>query len=49
MSKSGPTKTQVWMRNLSWLGGPEGMALVAMILAVPYIIVRLFELLRDKV
>ena len=45
---NGPTKKQKWLAELGWLGGPEGAALVAVVLAIPYIISRLIVLTRER-
>jgi hypothetical protein len=48
MSKSVPTKTQKWVRELSWFGGAEGAAFMAVLLAVPFTITRLAELIHNR-
>ena len=36
-----PTKKQKWVAALGWFGGPEGAALFAIVLAIPFLIKRL--------
>lgn len=40
------TKRQ-WLHELGWLGGPEGAAMFALILAIPFLFKRLAAITRD--
>lgn len=45
--KPNKTNAHKWTRNLSWLGGPEGAALFAVVLAIPFLIKRVSALKTD--
>ena len=40
-------KARNWLRELSWFGGPEGAALFAVVLAIPFLFKRLSAIKRD--
>ena len=45
--KQNETKRRKWLRELGWLGGPEGAAIFAVALAIPFIFKRLRTIGRD--
>ena len=45
--KINKTKARNWSRELSWLGGPEGMAIFAVVLAIPFLFKRLRTIASD--
>ncbi len=42
-----PTRKKHYFRELGWFGGPEGAALFAIILAIPFLIKRISTIRRD--
>ena len=45
--KINKTKARNWSRELGWLGGPEGMAIFAVVLAIPFLFKRLKTIASD--